>query len=70
MTQTIRSFIAVKIRLTRRVSELLDELGKLGRAVRPVRENQLHVTLKFLGDLPESQLDDVQRILRDFLLGA
>lgn len=69
MSQTLRTFIAVKVRLTRRVSELLEELGQLGRAIRPVRENQLHVTLKFLGDLPESQLDDVRQILRQVVSG-
>ena len=64
MTETVRTFIAVKIRLTHRVSAVLETLGQLGRIVRPVRENQLHVTLKFLGDLPEPQLEDVQQVLQ------
>lgn len=52
MARTIRTFIAVHVNVTRSLRKVLDELAEMGRAVRPVSADGLHVTLKFLGDVP------------------
>ncbi|HEX6987765.1 MAG TPA: RNA 2',3'-cyclic phosphodiesterase [Planctomycetaceae bacterium] len=51
---TIRAFAAVTIRTTPPLLTLLSKLGGMGKAVRAVRADQLHVTLKFFGDVDES----------------
>lgn len=44
-------FVGVKARTSPALAAVLTRLGGMGRAVRPVRDDQLHVTLKFLGDV-------------------
>ena len=38
-------------------------LGEFDRMVRWVGQNQMHLTLKFLGEVPDHQLPDIQRAL-------
>lgn len=63
----LRTFIGVKIDVTPGLRDVLRALGTMGKAVRPVREDQLHVTLKFLGDtaagLVPSLAEDLTREL-------
>jgi 2'-5' RNA ligase len=64
---TIRAFIAIPL-----PKAVLDEMGTLQRrlerqlpprAVRWVREEGIHLTLKFLGDTPTARLDEIKRAL-------
>ena len=54
MPDTARLFIAVKIAPSRPLRKILTRLGMLGRVVKPIGADNLHLTLKFLGetDLP------------------
>jgi 2'-5' RNA ligase len=54
-----RMFIALKVPASAELAEVLDWLGRLGPAVRPVRPECLHLTLKFLGDTPAGQVDEI-----------
>jgi 2'-5' RNA ligase len=62
----IRCFIAIEIPLTiqlairRSTANLQKELGRL---VRWTPAENLHLTLKFLGDIPPTQADDLTRLL-------
>lgn len=49
----LRLFVGIKAQSGPAVASALARLGEMGKAVRPVREDQLHVTLKFLGDVDE-----------------
>lgn len=49
-----RTFIAVKIASTPPLCDVLAQLAAMTPAVRPVAAENLHVTLKFLGDTPVS----------------
>jgi len=47
----VRAFIGIHARPRPVIRDALGRLGSFGRSVRPTREGQLHLTLKFLGDV-------------------
>lgn len=64
---TLRAFIAIELPPAirdpmARIMESLDR-GLPRRSVRWVRPDGIHLTLKFLGDTPASQLDHVQSLM-------
>lgn len=65
----IRAFIAVKLEATQEVRRLLTRLNTMGRGVRPVAADKLHVTLKFLGDTDESLLPQIKTHLAETVSG-
>ncbi len=64
-----RTFIALKVPVTSELAEVLDWLGRLGPAVRPVRPECLHLTLKFLGETPIGQVDEIVEVLTGVVSG-
>src|SRR5229473_1808380 len=64
----IRAFIAINLPPTARarLAQLQRELQLtfVAGAVRWVRPEQIHLTLKFLGDVPEESLSDLETALR------
>jgi 2'-5' RNA ligase len=51
----IRAFIAIDVPASPPLRPVLAALSRMGRAVRPVQDGPLHITLKFLGNIaPES----------------
>jgi len=61
MSDSIRSFIAIKIPGLDPLRRVLKDLSEMGRALKAVDPNNLHVTLKFLG---ETDVDLVPEILK------
>ncbi len=61
----IRAFIAVEIDSTnkQKLSELITLLKKTDTDVKWVNENQMHLTLKFLGNIEETKVGEVSRTL-------
>lgn len=55
----LRLFVGVKAQSGPAVASALARLGEMGNAVRPVRDDQLHVTLKFLGDVEEQLIPEI-----------
>jgi RNA 2',3'-cyclic 3'-phosphodiesterase len=55
----LRTFFAVKIDPTPGLRRLHARLSALGDRFRPVALDNLHVTLKFLGDISESQVPEI-----------
>lgn len=55
----IRTFVAVPVPITSGLAEVFELLGTLGPQVRPVRREALHVTLKFLGEMPEGRVGEI-----------
>ena len=66
MPETIRTFIAVKIEPQPALIELLSLLKKTfdHEKIKWVEKNNLHLTLKFLGDTSPVQADQVKTVLR------
>lgn len=61
----IRTFIAVEMpqRVISRALALISKLRETTDDVSWVRQQQMHLTLKFLGDVPETELPDVCRVV-------
>jgi len=62
----VRSFIAVNLAagVVERLNALRRELSALDADVRWVREEGLHCTLKFLGEVEEPRLAEIEAVLR------
>lgn len=63
MSTTIRAFVAVRVPATPALCDVLDELGRMGRSIKPVDSDHLHVTLKFLGETDTSWIDGTREVL-------
>jgi len=61
MTQRVRAFFGLRFRAARKIRQVLDELDSMDRPVKPVDPSGLHVTLKFLGEIPLTDLPELQR---------
>jgi len=63
---TIRTFIAIDIddHAKQRLSEFISYLKKTGSDVKWIDESQMHLTLKFLGNIDDSKIQQISRILK------
>ncbi len=60
----VRAFIAVTVPCGDPLTAVLRDLGRFGRAVKPVQPKNLHVTIRFLGNIDRDQIDDVAEAIR------
>jgi 2'-5' RNA ligase len=60
----LRTFIAVRIAPTFELRQLHAKLAELGGRFRPVSLENLHLTLKFLGETEPSQISAISSIVR------
>lgn len=70
MSQTVRAFIAAKAPCTSDLKPVLRDLGAMGRALKAVSADHLHVTLKFLGDVSLERTVGVGRALAEAARGV
>ena len=63
MSKTIRTFIAIEIPKTviSKIRELQDAIKAYGFKIRWVRAENIHLTLKFLGDIEESKIIEITK---------
>jgi RNA 2',3'-cyclic 3'-phosphodiesterase len=68
----MRSFLAVELasELRARLVAVKGELARHGAAVRWVRDDQLHVTVKFLGNISEAAMSELRAALAPSLASA
>jgi 2'-5' RNA ligase len=61
----IRTFIAVEMspRVIARTGDLIDKLRVVPAEINWVRPQQMHLTLKFLGDVPDTETPDICRVV-------
>jgi 2'-5' RNA ligase len=62
----VRSFVAVDIEepeVVRRIENVQREVLQLGLDVKLVERENLHLTLRFLGEIPQSRINDVIKAL-------
>ena len=69
MAETIRAFIAVKVPASEALRAVLRELDRLGKAVKAVDPENLHVTLKFLGDTDPRLTSTICDVMRSAVQG-
>ena len=60
-----RGFIAVKIPFTESMKELWDDVKKSGARIKLVEPHNVHITLKFLGDIEEILVPKIEKIIKD-----
>jgi 2'-5' RNA ligase len=66
VSERIRSFIAVDIEDPNLVSKLIsirDAFVSTGAPMKPVEDQNLHITLRFLGEIPATMIDEVYRVM-------
>lgn len=64
----MRCFIAVKVD-NPLVNSFIGELLEVGAALRPVKPENLHLTLKFLGEVPEDAVKGIKKAMDDSFSG-
>ena len=65
----MRTFISIDIPLTDTIGEVLNEMKRADN-VRPVPKEQIHLTLKFLGDQDERKVEKLCSSLKETLNGT
>lgn len=60
-----RGFIAIDIDVAPKVLEFEKEIEQTGADVKLVEPENIHMTLKFLGDLDEELVDQIENIMKD-----
>ena len=60
----IRAFVAARLTATPDLCRLLQRMSNFGRAVRPVAAENLHLTLRFLGQIEPGQTVEIAEAIR------
>lgn len=60
----VRAFIAVRIEPPAPLVEVLRSLAGMGGVVKPVPAQNVHITLRFLGDIAEAQAEPIAAAVR------
>ena len=66
--QKIRTFIAIDIPVSQKVTEIINELKKTQINAKIVETENMHLTLKFLGDTDENLIDEIEKIIKDAVI--
>jgi len=65
----LRTFIAVKFPLTAELRDVCVELESMGRPIKPIAQDGIHVTLKFLGDTKQADVPAIGQTIHDVAAG-
>jgi 2'-5' RNA ligase len=66
--EKIRAFIAVDIPVSQKVIEVINELKKIQLNAKIVEIENLHLTIKFLGDIDENLIDKIGEIISNTII--
>ena len=69
MGESVRLFVSVEVSVSETMRSAISEIGSI-RNVRPSREDQIHITLSFLGDTPSERIPGLVSNLRGTLSGT
>ncbi len=62
--EKIRAFIAVDIPVSKNITDIINELKKIQINAKIVETENMHLTLKFLGDIDENLIDEIEKIMK------
>jgi len=65
-----RGFIAVEIDLQPKIVDFANQIKKTGADVKLVEPENMHLTLKFLGDTDEKLVDEIEQIMKESVEGV
>ncbi len=71
--EQVRSFISIDLedqQILSRIASILSSLQSLGGDLKPVERENIHLTLKFLGNVPATRLDEVKSSLQQLIFSA
>src|SRR5260370_22414270 len=71
--EQVRSFISIDLedqQILSRIASILSSLQSLGGDLKPVERENIHLTLKFLGNVPGPRLGEVKSSLRQVIFSA
>ena len=60
-----RGFIAIDINTTPNILRLLTDITKSNADIKLVEPKNIHITLKFLGDVQENYIDKIEQIIKE-----
>ena len=63
--QKIRAFIAVETPISTEINQVINEIKKTQIDAKLVETENMHLTLKFLGDIDENLTEDIEKIIKD-----
>jgi 2'-5' RNA ligase len=66
---TFRGFIAIEINPTPQIIAFEKEIEKTGADVKLVEPENIHITVKFLGDTDENNIDGIERSIKESVRG-
>lgn len=66
---SFRAFIAIDVDCGPELRKAIGELKDFGKALKPVSPDNVHVTLKFLGEINESAVPELEVIMRQAVMG-
>jgi 2'-5' RNA ligase len=71
MSHTIRAFIAIELpeKIIYTIRKVQEEIKSYGLKIRWVRPENIHLTLKFLGDIQEADTEKVERAVSESVTG-
>ena len=62
---TFRGFIAIDVPVNEQLQDVLDSLKKTSAHIKLVEPENIHITLKFLGDTPEEHINTIEQIIHE-----
>src|SRR5216684_7381934 len=71
--EQVRSFISIDLedqQILSRIASILSSLQSLGGDLKPVERENIHLTLKFLGNVSAPRLDEVKSSLQQLIFSA
>jgi 2'-5' RNA ligase len=66
---SFRAFVAVEVQCGAELRSALEQLKGYGRSLKPVHPDNVHVTLKFLGEVEESTVPGLEKVMRAAVQG-
>jgi 2'-5' RNA ligase len=66
--EKIRSFIAIEIGYNQKIKELFNDIRNTGAIIKLVEPKNIHITLKFLGDISDDKIKDIEKIMENSLV--
>ena len=64
-----RGFIAIDVQTNKKFLEMESEIKDTGADLKLVEPENIHITLKFLGDTDEEKIDEIEKIIKNSLNG-
>lgn len=65
-----RGFIAIEIDMQPKIAEFINQIKKTGANVKLVEPENMHMTLKFLGDTDEKFVDKIEKIMKESVVNS